>query len=73
MNVTINGVVHVGNRILWRIERLSRGKEGLEFLAYPLALVPDRDDAELICQALRAFTEAPDAQRDAVDIEVSHN
>lgn len=40
----INGKTEVG----WRIDSLADDKTGFEFLMNPVAIVPEKEDAELI-------------------------
>ncbi len=48
----VNGTVMLGNKVFYRIDNLDEGREGLDFLNNPGALVPNRVLAEHIVSLL---------------------
>lgn len=48
----VNGTCMVGGKVFWRIDDLSKEATGIEFLENPAALVPDKELAKRIVDAL---------------------
>ncbi len=51
---TVNGATKIGTKEFYRIDDLSAEREGLDFLANPVALVADKDLARRIVDLLNA-------------------
>lgn len=55
---TVNGTCMVGGKVFFRIDDLSKGRSGLDFLNNPAALVPDQELAQKIVDLLNNDSKA---------------